>query len=94
MTGSSEGFQKRLIAVEPWKASGPGWANGGVRAHFEVTRLVQRGRTIEAVTKVETEYLYEKDMTAEERLAFDIALRVIEPFRRRFASQEVGPHVR
>lgn len=83
-------FQRRLLAVEPWKASGPGWANGGYRAYFEETHF--RGSIAE--TKIVTEYLYEKDMTAEEALGFSIAIRALEPARRRFEKKEVGPHVR
>lgn len=82
--------QRRLLAVEPWKAAGPGWANGGFRAYFEETYFVGSQPEV----KVVTDYLYEKDMTAEEALGFTIAIRALAPARRRFELKEVTPYAK
>lgn len=55
---------ERLLTVEPWAASGPGWSSRGVTVYFE-NRLTG---------KLRSETLYERDLPVAAQILFPHAL--------------------
>ena len=65
------------MAVEPWAAAGPGWANSGVTAIWEETHS-------DGKVKTQKETVYRDDLTAEEIVAWQAAMIGLGVLRRRF----------
>lgn len=75
-------IQRRLLAIDPWAAAGPGWANSGVTAFFE--DMDKEGKV-----RVTRETVYSKDLDQAESLAWKTAMAANEVLRRRFEKMEV-----
>lgn len=82
-------MMSRLLAVVPWKARGPGWSNAGITAIFE--DIHDGGATS---LREETVYRDPSDsdgerpyLTAEERLAWTVALAAQDVLAKRFGGR-------
>ncbi len=69
--------QRRLVAVDPWTAAGPGWANSGVTAIWEETRS-------DGSVRLANETVYQGDLSAEEVLAWRVGMAAMSVLRKRF----------
>ena len=70
--------RRRLIAVDPWDANGPGWSNSGVTAIYEV--ICNDGSL-----RIDNVTVYLDALSAEEHVAWKVAVTAIEVLKRRFA---------
>lgn len=76
-------IRRRLLAVVPWTANGPGWANAGLHTYFE--DIYEDG-----TVKTSEEWVYEKDLAPAERAVFRIGLEVNAVLSRRFHEKEIA----
>ena len=64
----------RIEKIDPWSASGPGWANSGVTAELVGGAFVNEDGVLKEKKKRIT--LYREDLSAEENLALSIGIIV------------------
>lgn len=89
--GGGGGAVKRLLAVVPWDARGPGWANRGLNAYIEETD------PLGSLVRVHEKTVYFDDLTPEQQLAWEVGMLARPALERVFGGQqgkyldEVGP---
>ena len=75
----------RIEKLDPWSASGPGWANSGVTAELIGGAFVNEDGVLKE--KRERITLYREDLSAEENLALSIGIIVHGVLSRRILNE-------